>query len=265
MTPERLAAAAALLRRAGIDNPRREARWIAEFAGGNAELFTAIVARRAGREPLAFLLGRQDFRHLEVAVSPATLIPRADSETLIAAALATLPNRSAVRRILDLGTGTGCLLLAALGEYPEAFGVGIDLVPAAAELAAGNAAACGFAGRAAFLCGNWAAALAGCFDLVLCNPPYVESAAIDGLMPEVARFEPRSALDGGADGLAAYRALLPEVLRLLASAGAAVFELGIGQAEAFAALALEAGFAPPVLHADPAGIARAAVLKSPRG
>jgi release factor glutamine methyltransferase len=265
VTAADLAAAAALLREAGIEQPRRETRWIAAHAGGDAALFASLIARRAAREPLAFLLGRQEFCTLELAVSPATLIPRADSETLIAAACATLPERAAVRRILDLGTGTGCLLLAALREYPRATGVGVDCVPQAVALAARNAAACGLRRRATFVCGDWASALVGGFDLLLCNPPYVESGAIAGLMPEVARFEPRSALDGGADGLAAYRRLLPEVARLLLPGGAAVFELGLGQAEAFTALARAAGLAPPVLHADLASIARAAVLRSPAG
>ncbi|KAA5611357.1 peptide chain release factor N(5)-glutamine methyltransferase [Rhodovastum atsumiense] len=252
--------ATTLLRDAGIDEPRREARLLYEHAAGDPTAFHVAVARRAAREPMALITGRQGFWTLDLAVSRATLIPRPDTETLIEAALAARPDRAAVRRILDLGTGTGCLLLAALAEFPLAFGVGVDLVPEAAALAAANARANGLAGRAAFLAGDWAAALSGRFDLVLSNPPYIESDAIPGLMPEVAAFEPRSALDGGADGMAAYRFLVKRLPRLLAPGGVAVLELGAGQAAGVAALARAAGLDDPVLRADLAGIARAAVL-----
>jgi release factor glutamine methyltransferase len=250
--------AAATLRDAGIDNARREARWLLEHDARN---FHALVARRAAREPLAFLLGRQEFWTLDLEVSPATLIPRSDSETLIEAALAAFPDRSAVRRVLDLGTGTGCLLLAALAEFPVAFGIGVDCVPAAAALAARNAGATGLAGRCAMVCGDWAAPLAGRFDLVLSNPPYIESDVIAGLMPEVAQHEPRTALDGGADGLDAFRAVLDALPGLLAPGGVAILELGAGQADRLGKLARERGLPDPVLRADPAGIARAAVLR----
>ena len=258
-----LTQATTTLRAAGLDSPRREARWLLEHAAGDADAFRALLARRAAREPLAFLLGHQEFWTFDLAVSPATLIPRLDSETLITAALAVRPDRAAVRRILDLGTGTGCLLVAALTEFPAAFGVGIDLVPQAAALAARNAAAKGLAGRSAFLCADWAGPIAGRFDLVLSNPPYIESGVIAALMPEVARHEPRSALDGGADGLDAYRALVAALPDLLAPGGVAVLELGEGQAGPVAALARGAGFCDPALHHDLAGIARAAVLAFP--
>jgi release factor glutamine methyltransferase len=258
-----LTQAAAALRAAGIEGARREARWLLEHAAGDAHAFRALIARRAAREPLAYLLGHQEFWTLDLAVSPATLIPRPDSETLITAALAARPDRAAVRRILDLGTGTGCLLLAALAEFTEAFGIGVDRVPAAAALAAHNAAANGLAGRSAFLCADWAAPLAGRFDLVLSNPPYIESDTIATLMPEVARYEPRGALDGGAEGLDAYRALLAVLPDLLARGGVAVLELGMGQAGPVAALARRARYCDPVLHHDLAGIARVAVLAFP--
>lgn len=255
--------AAARLRAAGIENSAREARWLWEAAGGDPARLAAMAARRAAHEPLAYVTGSQPFWNLDLEVSPATLIPRADSETLIEAALAARPGRAAVRRVLDLGTGTGCLLLAALAEFPAAFGVGVDRVPAAAALAARNAAACGLASRAVFLAGDWASALAARFDLVLCNPPYIDSATVPTLMPEVARFEPASALDGGADGLAAYRRVLAALPGLLAPGGVAVLELGAGQADSVAALARAAGLEMPVLRADLAGIARAAVLSLP--
>ncbi len=255
-----LGEATATLRAAGIDSPRREARWLYEHAAGDPDAFRTLVARRAAREPLAFLIGRQDFWTLDLEVCRATLIPRADSETLIAAAIAARSDRGAVRRILDLGTGSGCLLLAALSEFPAAFGVGVDRVPEAAALAARNASATGLATRCAILCADWAAPLAGRFDLVLCNPPYIELETIAGLMPEVARYEPRSALDGGADGLDAYRRLLASLPDLLAPDGVAVLELGAGQAGPVADLACAAGFPPLALRHDLAGIARAAVL-----
>jgi release factor glutamine methyltransferase len=258
---------------AGIDAARLEARLLLAHALGLASAgllagldlpapasgYPGLVARRAGREPLALILGRREFWSLDLLVSPATLIPRPESETLIEAALAAFAGRAAPRRLLDLGTGTGCLLLAALGEFPAACGVGIDRVPAAAALARDNAAVLGLAGRAAFLCGDWAAAVAGRFDLVLANPPYIPTADIAGLMPEVACHEPRSALDGGADGLAAYRAILADLPRLLAPGGIAVVELGAGQAAPVAALAAGAGLAAEA-RADLAGVPRALIL-----
>lgn len=267
-----LVLASSVLRDAGIDNPRLEARLLLGHALGISQEkllaapdattpgnFDTLLARRAGREPLAFILGRQEFWSLSFAVSPATLIPRADSETLIDAALATLPDRHGVRRILDLGTGTGCLLLAALTEFPGAFGVGVDISTEAASLAAANAGALGLRDRAAFLAGDWAGALTGAFGLVLSNPPYIPTQDLVGLMPEVAAHEPASALDGGADGLAAYRRILAALPRLLAPAGVAVLELGVGQDFSVPALAVAAGFRA-VLRPDLAGIPRALIL-----
>lgn len=224
-------------------------------AAADMGAFRPLLDRRTAREPLALITGRQEFWSLEFEVSGDTLIPRADSETLIEAAIGARPR---VGRVLDLGTGTGCLLLSALTEYRDAWGLGLDRVPAAAALARRNAAALGLSGRAAFACADWAAPVDGRFDLVLSNPPYIESAAIAGLMPEVARHEPRSALDGGVDGLDAYRTLIGALPRLLAPGGLAVFELGAGQAPAVSALA--DGFRIGVRH-DLAGTARAILLE----
>lgn len=265
---------AEVLTAAGIEGARREARMLLHHLLGlpdrsipspdaivDERAFEALLARRAAREPMAFILGRQGFWTLDLDVSPATLIPRADSETLIHAALAALPDRASVRTVLDLGTGTGALLLAALTEFPRAWGVGVDLSPAAAALAVRNARRNGLSDRSCFLCGHWGAALDRRFDLILANPPYIASADIAGLMPEVVLHEPRAALDGGADGLAAYREIIADLPRLLGPGGVAILELGAGQADQVKAIAAVAGFAKPLLRCDLAGIARALVLR----
>jgi release factor glutamine methyltransferase len=270
---EALNIAASALTEAAIEAPRREARLLLAYllevparalppenAAVSASRLHAALARRASHEPLAFITGTQGFWTIEVRVSPATLIPRADSETLIEAAIAAFPDRAAVGRVLDLGTGTGCLLLAALSEFPAAFGVGVDRVPEAASLAARNAARLGLSHRAAFLAGDWATALAARFDLVLCNPPYIASAAIAGLMPEVARHEPPSALDGGIDGMQAYMTLIPTLQNLLSPGGVAILELGAGQAPGAAALARAAGFNRISTRSDLGGVPRALLL-----
>jgi release factor glutamine methyltransferase len=267
------------LRGAAIEAPRLEARRLLAHVLGTTEEallrdpraavpadkarhFAALLARRVAHEPFAYLTGRVGFWTLDLEVSPATLIPRADSETLVEAALAACPDKEAALRVLDLGTGTGALLLAVLSEFPAASGVGIDLKPAAAALAARNAARLGLAARARFLAGDWAAAVRGPFDLILCNPPYIESAAIPALMPEVARHEPASALDGGADGLVAYRRIIADLPRLLAPRGVAVLELGQGQQAAVEALGLAAGLTPEACSADLGGVPRALVLRA---
>jgi release factor glutamine methyltransferase len=262
-----------MLRSAGIERPRLEARLLLAHALGvtpealvrepeailDARVYERLVQRRAAREPLAHVLGEREFWSLRFAVSSATLIPRPETETLVEAALEAHPDRSRVRTVLDLGTGTGCLLLATLSEFGGAFGVGVDLAPAALALASRNAQTLGLADRAAFLCADWAAPLAGPFDLILSNPPYVATSAIEGLAPEVASFEPRRALDGGMDGLDAYRRIIPTLPRLLKPRGVAVLELGIGQAEQVSDLARRAGLATSV-RPDLAGIPRALVV-----
>jgi len=266
---------AAALRAAGFDNPAFEARLLVAHALGvshsdvigldrepDPATLAALLARRLAHEPMALILGHQGFWTLEFEVSPATLIPRADSETLIEAARAAC---AAPARILDLGTGTGCLLLAALSEYPDAWGLGIDRVPEAAALAARNARRNGLGARAAFVAGSWTDAIAAQFDLVLSNPPYIPSADIPALMPEVAAHEPASALDGGADGLDAYRTIIARLPALLALGGVAILELGIGQGDDVAAMAMSAGFPRPDLRHDLGGIARAIILKNSFG
>ncbi len=166
--------------------------------------------------------------------------------------------------MLDLGTGTGCLLLALLHEFPAAFGIGADIAPAAAALAGYNAAQLGLIDRAAFVCCDWTNALHGRFDLIVANPPYIVGPEIPGLMPEVAEYEPRRALDGGADGLTAYRTLLPRLQDSLTPTGIAILELGAGQADAVLVLALECG-CDATTRPDLAGIPRAIILSRPPG
>lgn len=196
--------------------------------------FEALLARRQRHEPVAHIVGEREFWSLPLKVTPDVLVPRPDSETLIAEALRHFASRP-LGRVLDLGTGSGALLLAALSEWPGATGLGIDRSDAALAVARENAVRLGLAGRAVFRVGDWADGLDERFDLLLCNPPYVPDGTT--LMPDVARFEPAGALFGGADGLDPYRLLLPEVARLLAPGGVALFEFGAGQAEALVALA----------------------------
>lgn len=223
------------------------------------EDFAALVERRAAQEPVAYITGTAEFYGLELKVTPATLIPRGDSETLIEAALGVAGTAG---RALDLGTGSGALLIAVLAQRPEWKGVGIDASPAALAVAEGNAGALGLAARSQWLARDWHAAGwaegLGTFDLILCNPPYVEAdAALD---PQVRDHEPHTALFAGPEGLDDYRVLIPQLVKLLASGGIAIFEIGAGQAEAVTALAEAAGFTAD-LRRDLAGRPRALVLR----
>lgn len=216
--------------------------------------FALLVDRRAACEPVAYITGHREFWSLDLLVTPATLIPRPDSETLIEAAVAAV---EAPATILDLGTGSGALLLAALTEWPAALGLGVDASAAALAVAAENAARLGLAARAEFRLGNWGQGLARRFDLVLCNPPYVETAAV--LAADVREYEPASALFAGADGLDDYRVIVPQLPALLNPGGVAVLEIGSDQAAAVSALACEQGFAVSVRR-DLGGHARCLVL-----
>lgn len=215
------------------------------------EGFAALVERRALHEPVAYIVESQEFRGLPVRVTPAVLIPRGDSEVLVDAALAARPD---AERVLDCGTGSGALLLAALDSLPDAHGVGIDRSANALAMAAGNAAALGLASRSAFLQRDWTragwnAGLAG-FDLILANPPYVETSA--NLAPSVRDHEPAGALFAGAEGLNDYRTLVPALPALLAPGGAALVEIGATQAQAVGTIAEAAGFSVRV-HRDLGG------------
>jgi release factor glutamine methyltransferase len=276
-----VAAVAKRLAAAGITESRREARLVVALALGvepgvvlgyperpldataQARL-VALTTRRAAREPYARLAGRRQFWSLDLAISPDTLDPRPDSETLVEAALALLPDRAARLRLVDFGTGSGCLLLALLSELPHAVGIGIDILPGAAMAARRNAAALGLRDRALFVVGDWGETISGRADVIVANPPYIPRAEIDALAPEVARYEPRSALDGGADGLAAYRELAPTTRRLLSADGIALFEVGAGQHTAVARLLGDSGLALQSVKCDLSGVARCVVVTPAR-
>ena len=207
------------------------------------ELYAHLVARRMAHEPIAYILGHRDFWTIRIEVGPGVLIPRPDSETLIEACLELHRARGAgwPATILDLGTGPGTLLLAALSEFPAAKGLGIDASECALAYARDNAATLGLAERASFGAGDWAAGVSGQFDLILCNPPYI--AETEPLMPDVADHEPASALFAGTDGLGDYRRIIPDLPRLLAPGGAAILEIGHAQRISVGDLARAAGFA----------------------
>lgn len=228
-----------------------------------AQRFADMIARRAAREPVSLITGQREFWSLPFEVTPATLTPRPDSETLVEAVLGALPDRQKPYRFLDLGTGTGCLLAALLTEYPKASGVAVDISPAATRVAAGNLAALGLTARAAVLAGDWTTAIKPgvVFDVIVSNPPYVENGA--ALPPEVARFEPPTALYAGPAGLDTYGRLIPMSVPYLAPGGLMVLELGCGQARAVADIARAAGLAHRHTQPDLAGIPRALVLTKP--
>jgi release factor glutamine methyltransferase len=215
-----------------------------------------LAARREAREPVAHILGRRQFWTLDLAISNAVLIPRPETELLVEAALELLPVDKP-SRVLDLGVGSGAILLAILSERPGAIGVGVDASDAALEVAHANARAAGLAERIELRKGNWSDGLEAGFDLVLSNPPYIPSREIDDLEPEVARFEPRLALDGGPDGLDAYRAIAADLPRILNPEGVFALEIGMGQAAAVRSLITAAGLAVFETRTDLAGVERA--------
>ena len=219
--------------------------------------FGALLERRLAGEPIAYILGRRAFWTIELEVTPDVLIPRPDSETLLDAAVRHFASGAGPARILDLGTGSGALLLAALDQWAEATGIGVDSSPAALAVARRNAARLGMAGRAELRVGDWADGIAGRFDLILCNPPYVATG--DALDPGVAEHEPHAALFAGDDGLAALRRLAPQLPRLLEPAGLAAVEIGFDQADGAAALLARNGLCARLAR-DLAGRSRAILL-----
>lgn len=241
---EILRAAAARLAASGLDEPAREARLLARAARDATE-FEAFIVRRAAREPFAYIIGRREFWSLDFEVTRDVLIPRPDSETLVETALKAF-GKTPPRSIVDLGTGSGCLIVSLLTEWPGARGLAVDLSPAALDVARRNAARHGVADRLDFACTDYATLDAGPFELVMSNPPYIPAAEIGALAPDVAGFEPHLALDGGADGLEAYRAIARILPRLLAPGGRAMLEIGWNQAIAVTEILQKQGL--PVLR-----------------
>lgn len=261
---------------AGIDAAGREARLLVGHATGlepaaiighpergvtpqAQRVLAEALSERARRRPMAQITGTREFWSLPFRVTPATLDPRPDSETVIGAVLDHLGDRRASCRVLDIGTGSGCLLLAVLSELPCATGLGTDISAEAIAVAVANARALGLRRRARFVVADWGRALSGGFDIVVCNPPYVATDEIAGLEPEIA-YEPRRALDGGSDGLEAFRALAPSVAGRLAPDGLGVIEIGAGQRSAVSAILARAGLVVHDCAADLAGTERCLVV-----
>jgi release factor glutamine methyltransferase len=266
-------------RRHALDAPELDARLLLEHALGldhaalavqsdraltaqEAGVLAALTARRLAREPVARILGRKEFWGLPLALDADALIPRPETETVVEAALAALSEQErAALNIADLGTGSGALLLALLSELPHARGIGTDISPAALACARANAATLGLADRATFAACDYGAALNGPVDLIVANPPYVARADITALQAEVRDFDPPRALDGGPDGLAAYRAIAPQARRLLAPDGILAVELGFGRLAAVRSIFAAAGLAPVAVRHDLSGMVRALVAR----
>ncbi|HUA52173.1 MAG TPA: peptide chain release factor N(5)-glutamine methyltransferase [Candidatus Sulfotelmatobacter sp.] len=252
-----LRAAATRLNAVGIESARLDARVLIAhalgvapehvalhgrrtIAAGERRAIAQLIERRARREPVSRIVRRREFWSLPFRVTPATLDPRPDSETVVAAALDAIGDRGRALHLLDLGTGTGCLLLALLSELRQARGLGVDVSGAALKVARANAEALGLKARARFRRGVWADGLRGRYDVIVSNPPYIPRGELAGLPPEVG-FDPTAALDGGVDGLAAYRAIAGALPGLLAPGGVAALEIGAGQAGDVAAVLTAAG------------------------
>jgi release factor glutamine methyltransferase len=258
---------------AGVDTPVLDARLLLEAGAGvsRTDIITeprrvltdeqvakvdALVKRREAREPMGHIVGIKPFWTIELAVNRDVLIPRPETEFVVELAIQALPFAEPAR-VLDLGVGSGAILLAILGARPLATGVGVDTSAAALAVANHNAHKLGLASRVELREGDWAEGLDDAsFDLVVANPPYIRTGEIDQLEPEVAGFEPRLALDGGADGLVAYRQVFPAIRRVLRPRGTFAVELGAGQAEAAWALADDAGLTPDEVKNDLAGVPR---------
>lgn len=270
--------AAAQLRRAGLETARLDARLLLGYAAGITQealmgyperavdgdalaRYRTYIERRARHEPLAYVTGEKEFWGMTLSVTAHTLIPRPDSETLVDTVVKGVPDRDALLRILDLGTGSGCLLLALLKELPNAHGIGVDINPEAVAQAARNAQAVGLESRSRWQVGCWMAEVSGLFDVVVSNPPYIPAEEIAALAPEVADYEPHLALNGGTDGLSCYRQILSELGGVLSPGGIAAFEIGVGQGGAVKEIGIYAGLRFVMSAHDLAGIERCVVFR----
>ncbi len=278
---EALAGLAETFRRSGIEDPAREARLTLAAAcglsplalivapeeplGARADKLANFAARRAAGELISRIVGKREFWGLALTIAPQVLDPRPESETLVGAAVATFRDRrSDALRILDLGVGSGALLCALLAEFANGRGLGVDVSACAVKVARGNIEACGLAGRAEIRVGDWTRNLDGPFDLIVSNPPYVRSADIAGLSREVRDYDPRLALDGGFDGLEAYRAIMPASAPLLGKGSWLLVEIGAGQATGVLSIAATAGFLACRTYRDLAGLERVLAARSPQ-
>jgi release factor glutamine methyltransferase len=270
---EALAILEKIFETSGIENPAREARISLCAASGlspvalivdpreplgpAASKVQEVAARRATGEPLSRILGEREFWGLSFAITLHVLDPRPETETIVEAALSILSDRRQDRlRVLDVGVGSGALLCALLTEFGAARGVGVDISTDAVEVARANLQTWGLSLRAEIRVGDWSSGLLGQFDLIVTNPPYIPTADLAGLPREVRDFDPALALDGGVDGLDAYRRILPESRRLLAPGGWLITELGAGQATDVSAIATECGFTDLRTYQDLAGVDR---------
>jgi release factor glutamine methyltransferase len=272
-------ALATAFREAGLDTPELDARVLVAHAlgldraaltaqsdrtvrGEEAERIRTFAARRIGREPVARIVGIKEFWSLPFVITPAVLVPRPETETLVEAALGVVEGKRRQRlRIADLGTGSGALLLALLHEFEGADGVGTDVSPAALGVARENSERLGLARRAMFVACDFGAALGGGFDLVVSNPPYVAQQELLRLDPEVRNHDPKLALDGGVDGLAAYRRIATDARRLTARGAHIIVELGAEMADPVAAVFAAAGLAIRAARPDLSGVPRALILQ----
>lgn len=259
---ERLKQAAGRLAAAGIDEPMREARILAKEAA-DAATFDAFIARRVKREPVAYILGRREFWSLELEVTPAVLIPRPDTETLVETALMELKHRPPAR-ILDLGTGSGAILIALLKEWPRATGIGLDQSPAALAVARRNALRHGVADRAELRHGDWVQGITERFDLVISNPPYIADEEFTELDPDVRDHEPAEALRAGANGLADIARIAARVPAVLMPQAPAIVEIGYKQARSASDLFTKSGLEIVKIAKDLAGRDRALVARLPQ-
>jgi release factor glutamine methyltransferase len=246
-----------------LDHTGLAAQAARQITDDEAEAIAHLAQRRIAREPVARILGRKEFWGLDLRVSEATLVPRPDTETIVEAALDILRSNARADgaiRVADIGTGSGALLLALLSECRNATGVGTDISPAALEIAALNARDLDLAHRATFVRCDYATALTGPFDVIVSNPPYIRSADVRTLEQDVRDHDPHLALDGGADGLEAYRAILAQVVTLLAPGGVLIFEVGHDQSTQVSEMMRAAGLTlPGPPRADLSGVERAVI------